>query len=237
MTEGRFPHRDTLCEGCGYALVGLPADGDCPECGLPIEDSHPRHRTGPPWRNQLTLSAFIATVVALAIHPKRTFRMMSAEGTNLAPRLFLLIVVVIVVVYFTCWASFALRYGSIDAVLFGAFAGTAVIALTYIEEIGVWYFSRRRGWRVPRAMADRVACYAGIGWVPAAAVFAWVLWGFREDVFEHMWRDLIGTSTPLPIIPILGIGFGLSVLWFEVLVYIAMRQVRFANGSEPGSTS
>jgi hypothetical protein len=30
---------DVLCIACGYSLRGLSAEGDCPECGLPVEKS------------------------------------------------------------------------------------------------------------------------------------------------------------------------------------------------------
>ncbi len=33
---------DQTCDRCGYALIGLPPDGDCPECGLAIAASRRR---------------------------------------------------------------------------------------------------------------------------------------------------------------------------------------------------
>jgi len=30
---------DAACHQCGYALAGLPSEGVCPECGLPVEQS------------------------------------------------------------------------------------------------------------------------------------------------------------------------------------------------------
>ena len=37
-----------LCEHCGYSLLGLSAEGRCPECGTSITDSSPEHRMPPP---------------------------------------------------------------------------------------------------------------------------------------------------------------------------------------------
>lgn len=34
-----FEPRRPRCEDCGYALVGLPVGTDCPECGLPVDES------------------------------------------------------------------------------------------------------------------------------------------------------------------------------------------------------
>ena len=35
MLGGRrkLRHRDDLCRGCGYVVIGLPAGAVCPECG------------------------------------------------------------------------------------------------------------------------------------------------------------------------------------------------------------
>jgi len=37
-----------LCEACGYAVTGLTAAGNCPECGCPIADSLPANRRPTP---------------------------------------------------------------------------------------------------------------------------------------------------------------------------------------------
>lgn len=36
---GAMIHVNLTCIGCGYSLLGLPADGRCPECGRPAADS------------------------------------------------------------------------------------------------------------------------------------------------------------------------------------------------------
>ena len=40
---------DLLCERCGYVLNGLPADGRCPECGTPLDESVNYRRHPPAW--------------------------------------------------------------------------------------------------------------------------------------------------------------------------------------------
>ena len=64
-----FPNRNSLCERCGYALVGLSAEGNCPECGQPIAESSPVHRTGPPWQQRMTPGSWYATIHVLVRHP------------------------------------------------------------------------------------------------------------------------------------------------------------------------
>ncbi|HUU85235.1 MAG TPA: hypothetical protein VM243_17180 [Phycisphaerae bacterium] len=42
-----FAPREPRCESCGYTLIRLPAQGRCPECGVPIGESLPGGRRRP----------------------------------------------------------------------------------------------------------------------------------------------------------------------------------------------
>ncbi len=42
-----FAPREPRCDDCGYTLIRLPIDGNCPECGLPIHESLPGGRRQP----------------------------------------------------------------------------------------------------------------------------------------------------------------------------------------------
>ncbi|MBN1513014.1 MAG: hypothetical protein JXB13_13445 [Phycisphaerae bacterium] len=45
-----FAPREPLCDACGYAIVHLPLETRCPECGLPVRESLPGGRRRPtPW--------------------------------------------------------------------------------------------------------------------------------------------------------------------------------------------
>jgi len=44
-------HEYRICQACGYLLVGLPDDGNCPECG----SSYDRQETIRSWQNRLLL--------------------------------------------------------------------------------------------------------------------------------------------------------------------------------------
>ncbi len=101
---------------------------------------------------------------------------------------------------------------------------------SYVEVLGVTFFSRQKGWRVPFRRAERVACYASVGWVP-------VMWmatksqTIIENGFINRWwipawgpphTAAIGFSVSMLLLMI-------SILWFELLVWIGVRRVRFAN--------
>jgi len=42
-----FGPREPRCDDCGYTIIGLPLDANCPECGLPVGDSLPGGRRRP----------------------------------------------------------------------------------------------------------------------------------------------------------------------------------------------
>lgn len=103
-----------------------------------------------------------------------------------------------------------------------------ILALTLIEMIGVTAFSQRRGWRVPFPLARRVCCLASVGWLPGAVLAGLGIWLFEVFAVGQPWFDhLLG---------LIRVGwlcyaalFILSFLWFETLVWIGVRQVRYAN--------
>lgn len=225
MSADAFPTHDTLCETCGYPLRGLDRKDDCPECGSPIEASHPRLRTGPPWQSHPGFHAFVATLIDLAFRPRAAFRTMRLDGSNLPARAFLLITVIAVGALWGYIVGEWLGREPLYAWLEGMLAAKLCLALTYVEALGVAYFSRQRGWRVTWKTAERIACYAALGWVPAAAVLL-VLRGLCVD-------DRLAASTllspPLWRLVVWSALGGAAILGFETLVWLGVREVRYAN--------
>lgn len=72
------PARPPGCEECGYNLTGTPADGRCPECGLPVVESlGPHVRPGTAWQRRREvglLSAWCRSTAAALFHPRRLGR-------------------------------------------------------------------------------------------------------------------------------------------------------------------
>jgi hypothetical protein len=114
--------------------------------------------------------------------------------------------------------------------------------LTWIEYRGVRFFARQRGWRLTKEAAWQVCCHASAGWILVgllplfgmSLMFAatyWLGWAPKGVI------DLSGALGPLvPLIGIQGLVTGvltiggalLGLLIFELLVYIGVRQCKFA---------
>lgn len=246
-----FPNRDSLCERCGYPLVGLGVDGDCPECGQPIDESSPTRRTGPPWQKRMTPGNWVKTLYALVRHPKRTFRTMSFDESNLRPRMFLLSVTLFIGAYTLLleWlrihqmrVSFRGFSGKPDCEIcvasrYAAIAVAVVLVLTYIEIFGVMIFSRQRGWRVGFQNAERIACYASPGWIVAALVILKLVTLWQGRVIERLWNDWIGPWSSVYALALGALIFSLAILGFETLVWLGVRQAKYANRLRPLAAS
>lgn len=230
-TAAPFPDERSLCERCGYPLKGLPPGDRCPECGTPVDDSHPRHRTGPAMHSRVTPATLLATASALVTHPAATFRRLRIDGPNLPPRLFMLTVALLTGLLWGIGVFFLLGRSGVQAWLEGMLAVKAVVGLTYVEVLGVAYFSRQRGWRVPLKLAERITCYAALGWLPAAAVILVVYVADARGAFDRLWTTgaLFWPSGRVLLYCLIA---SVAMLGFEMLVWLGVRQARFANGPE-----
>lgn len=218
-----------LCESCGYPAQGLPADADCPECGETLADSNPKTRTGPLWRHRPSPGSWIDIAVDLLVRPRRFFRTLRVDGSNLTARLYLLSIACIIG---GAWALSELLWIGRPAWLawaMGIVAAKAVLALTYIEAAGVTFFSKQRGWRVPFRLAERVVAYASLGWLPAAGVLIVLNRLAHAGIITDALRPVAGHLADEFVPAVFVAVGGVAMLAFETLVYTGVRQVRFAN--------
>lgn len=230
-----FPREDSLCEACGYPLRGVSTDA-CPECGAAVADSSPTRRTGLPWQRRWRLSSYVATVAAMATSPRWAFGRMSLGDPAWNGRLFLL---ANACVAGGVWLGLDLVWTARHAFWAWAVAMAtvkAVIVLTYLEVLGLSFFCKRRGWRMPLARAERVGCYASVGWVPAVALLAGVHALEQRGWLSGLWS---GVASPLGAraieLGMLTAAAGIAMLWFEWLSWLGARRVRFANVAEPAT--
>ena len=224
-----FPRVDDLCERCGYELQGLDPAGLCPECGLGIAASDPVHRGGLPWQDRQTPGAWLATAGRVVASPRHSFRVMRVGGSNAAARLFMLSVAMFVGVGWGLFAWAVEERPPVVAWGLGMVAAKSAVLLTYIETLGVAGFSRRRGWRVPFALAERVACYAAVGWVLVAFILAQIIMLMNAGYFDAAAAGRLGSWNADYGLLVWMFCIAVALLGFEVLIGTGIRQVRYAN--------
>jgi hypothetical protein len=227
VNDLNFPGPDTLCEDCGYPLKGLSPQGDCPECGLSIEASSPDLRLGPSDRDQVDLD--------LILRPKVFFRAMSVDGSNSPARWFMLKIVLLIGLFWLLWGT-AGGYWSLEADLFEAgIVMASIYVLSYVEVLGVIFFARRRGWRVPFRLSERVVCYAAVGWIPSAIVMGLALDLYMDGDIDMWMSNLLGVWGTWQSIELLVLIGAVAMLWFELLVWLGVRQTKHANSAPPAA--
>ncbi len=228
-----FPGSEALCETCGYRLCRLDPQQSCPECGDPIARSDPALRTGLPWQHKMTLGAWIVTVWRLVVEPGVSFRTLIVGGSNRRARIFLASFVV--GLSFGVYLAFQL-HGMPQAWRWAVGVAVGISAATYVEAFGVAFFSTRKGWRVPVALAEQVACYASVGWVIAVATLIWLQIlaenGVLANLLVDLWPQPWGPYGLAVDVVLTAAAVGLSILWFEMLVWFGVRRVRYANPSQ-----
>ena len=228
-----FPSSDTLCEDCGYPLKGLQAEGDCPECGLSIQASAPTIRTGPAWQDRPGAQAGFNVLIAITLNPKHFFRTMRVDGSNRNARLFVSMIAGGIGLGWFIGSQWGYRLDTATAVLHAVIVTASVIGLSYIEAVGVVFFSRKRGWRVPMRLAERIVCYCSLAWVPAAGVMGVMLMLHDRGLIDRAMTGLLGTWQTWQSIGLMVLVGAVAMLWFEVLVWLGVRQTRHANAHPP----
>jgi hypothetical protein len=190
-------------------------------------------RTGVDWQLNQSPASFISTVVALTVNPNHFFRTMNAGGPNWSHLLFLSFVLCLVSLLWVGLSVLATQHGYWHSML--RLSGLVLLLillislLCMIEVTGVVIFSRRRGWRVPMRLAERIVCYSSIGWVPATGVMWLALHLVKRGYVDRWMAGLLPAWEPWQSWALLLLIAGLAMLWFEVLVYLGVRQVKHAN--------
>jgi len=242
MGRQRVDEGDLLCERCGYALEGLRRYDPCPECGRPIEQSCPERRIGSPWQQGARFGVW-RNLCALLRHPLTTFdrvrvdekgaRRLEADSIAWASLLFALFISVRVTIEAIDdpggARTMALIFLVVPVLSFLIYA-LVLLMLTSIERRGIRFFGRMRRRRITAAIAETIVAHACVGWMisslliwlawPTGSLIAWIA---REHAWAR-WELILLAPTLLP-----WLGFFTGLLFFETLVAIGVRRMRFAN--------
>ncbi|MCC6425315.1 MAG: hypothetical protein IT435_00710 [Phycisphaerales bacterium] len=246
-----------LCESCGYPLGGLESPaGACPECGTPISSSLSSARPGSPWQRKRSLTNWWLTHWGTIRHPKIRFRQLAIEKRGIFS-LMLATLPLAGALLVAPWsgtlvgdpARAARAQGPLIQLLAYALVfptqalliAAILLSLTAIECRGILFFAKRRGWRLTPIAAWQICAHASAGWVVGAVVplmamaILWAAPGGRPSLLDRLLARGGGSGTATystgdaALAGIVGGSYVLGLLVFEILVYIGVRQCRFAN--------
>ena len=180
----------SLCEGCGYILQGLPADANCPECGKPVRESvDPLLRHAPLFEQHPGPWTFLLTSLEILFRPSRFFSHFTTRTDHPAAFWFGLIWRAIAAVLLACvvqhmvWINsrttlalplMVMHWAFLAYALFALFALPVVfVFLTVISWIAAWlttWEATYRGLPLPLVAVRRALHYHAIHLLPVALV-------------------------------------------------------------------
>jgi hypothetical protein len=244
-----------LCEGCGYELEGVGAQGRCPECGRLAAESRPDHRAGSGWQRSPGLFSWALTCKRVLVGPGTEFSRVSlGRGCT---GLLIVNVAVAAALIVAPWTGVlvgdparAARGGGYEsAVLLLSFVVQAALGAvglylaTAASAAAVVALGRSRGWRLTRRAAWCVACHASAGWIvagvmPLLLMAVWYTVGTllkipvtgvvpgRVRGMQVSWQTVLGAGAPV-------LGFALGTAVFLVRLLAGARVCRFATEPRP----
>lgn len=231
------------CEGCGYDLTHQPADGRCPECARPCDDSlSPSRRSGSDWEaTGAGFGAWLATAKRVVFSPDSFYRRLRLRTPFDAALRFATwtyaTLGVGAAIWITCMTALVEGLPLRDAQFF------ASVALTIVPLV-CWFGHRLGGaavcatWIVWRSLPDtewaaRIIAYESVFlWVFCACwgllVSSFMIWGpwLANSVARQFFNSVFGANGEE--VAIFGVTALCAALWLRRYV-IAMRAVRWSN--------
>lgn len=243
-----------LCERCGYDLsAGEDHATVCPECGEPVENSLPARRFGTAWQRRQGVVPLIVTTFRTLRTPRKTFRTLRIDRPGIRAQL---AINCFIAAFFIAdpWVGVLAgdpvraAHGSgheLVTRILGYLAYTGLITLLLVclsalEVRGVLFFAKRRGWRLAPTAAWQICAHSSVGWIFCGVLS---LLGMAALTALSLRTNLIPKGM-VDFAPLLNVraawhdvlaaflffgGYVLGLLVFETLVYLGVRECRFAN--------
>lgn len=236
-----------LCERCGYAIAGLRETQACPECGQAAGSSWPNQRPGSHYQTSRTIAGrWLRGNVEVLRSPNRLFRRVQINPQSCLSLLVSNLTLTSALVAFGYSSGNPWWLQVTAVVLCVTFA--LLVLLTFIETVGLRLFARAesRQWRVTADVAWTVCNHASVGWLIAGVLMLIIYlvdpverlvsaqW-LNTYLYRHWNGTLVSDYLPQLRVAQVMIPFITGMLTFETLVYLGIRQCRFAN--TPASAS
>jgi len=243
-----FRPREPRCESCGYGLVGLPLDTNCPECGTPVADSMPGGRRGPTaWhRHAFDPRGWLALIRVHreVISGSDFFRRLPVRSGLLAARRFwwMSMLTMVGVVSVALAASYAVVEHLRLNLLFTV-AAVCIVVLPWIVQTVLMPIAGIVGqfrYGVDDYRITAIVCYflTPLLWpvllyLTLLSIYVLAAFGMMRDLpaqIDDIWANPGAASLALRVLVLVGLALLVACLWMWWRQFgNAMRAVRFAN--------
>lgn len=183
---------DLLCEGCGYTLNGLPAGGNCPECGKPIAESVGNHRELSAFERHPGFSTLLQTTSRLLLRTSEFYRTVTTRAGAPAAGQFAAVHLGLAVILFSSAAlghflwileSAVVPWSALVVSLFILTAPPVIaVFLVGLIKLAVWLSAveaRYWGMRLPYPVVNRALLFHSASYLPVGIVANLIIWGYR----------------------------------------------------------
>lgn len=181
-----------LCERCGYVIQGLPAGGNCPECGYEIASSMPHKRIGTPWQIKPSPGSLLKTWWMTLRSPGATLDRIAPDAGRDRGLAWLSCCIAgfVGTLGYTGWSignALIYPHGNpkywmepqpsqrLELLLFTLILSVAaclvLVGLTRVESMGLRVIALTRGFRMPASLRRTITAHGCIGWVVGCALF------------------------------------------------------------------
>lgn len=233
---------DILCESCGYTLNGLPAGGNCPECGTPVAASTTQSgRALPAWETDHRFLATSRQVVFKTNHFYRTLVTRVGESNHRAAYAFALrhwllaglLVALASGLHYTL-TQVPAKSRALDAQVMLLLLWMALVTGLFmffamgVTHLAAWLTAWEAGWRgyrLPREVVLRGLCYHAAQLLPVAATALMIVAAYRA-----LWTaGIVGYESLVAYLVVLSLVTVLGALYLFWTYWIGMKNMLYAN--------